>query len=1348
MRARAPARPPSTATNGAGTNSTDATYTITPDTTAPSGGGLTVNSTAATGAGSSSYFTSGASVALSTTPYSDGGSGLASQVVTVQQATLANDTCGAYGGSTTVGGATYGVSSGNCYRFMITATDKVGNVATLQTTVKVDTTAPVAPGIAFTGLSAGNTFVSGTTLFYRPSASGTFTVNANGSSDPETGIQSGNAGYTFSSLGGFLSATQTGNRVDVAFDGSSAGGGTFSVAAVNNAGVASTATSYDVVKDATLPVNGLLSINPYSGSQSVAVTEQPFTDAGSGIATNVLMRSNAQAASGGTCPGSGYSGANAVTLPNDTVPADGCYEYTLTGTDHVGNVATYQTIVLVDTTGPAGGSISYVDGLTSLSNLEVSWSSGTDGESGIATTVLERASAPLAGSTCGSFGSFSPIVGATSPYIDSSVSAGNCYEYQIVVTNNAGVASTFSSASVAKLTAASPIALSSGAPSGTHLSGAKLWLGPAAAGNPFTLELTTLGQNGVTSTDWPADAGALTGAGSTASSAPFTSAPYTWNGSAVNDTLNVTRAPNTTADQFTVQSDLNNPTGSINYANGTYPSHSVHITTSAVDGESGVAGTQVMRASAPLTGATCGAFSGYAPVTLNGSGDDTNVTDNTCYTYQLVITDNVGNTYTASSASVAQIPDISPPTFVAAATNPAGTQLTIAMSENLDATATTPASAFTVTYDGVVQPTATGISISGSSVTLDLVNPPNNSEVVKVRYSQPSSSGDRMRDLATPTKNETANFGPVAVVNNTPDTIAPNITSASVNASTVTLVFDDSLAGAAPGPSAFTVKVGATNRAISAVTMSGKVVTLTISPAVSSSDNVVVTYAVPALNALHDATGNNTAPFTFAAANQTPIVAPPAGGGGGVTAGAPALVSSSPDDGSTVRQVSTITLTANESVSWTNLAVTRPDGSVTPLPDDAGQSASWPFATSDAGLYIIHGTLAAGGQTADVLSHFTIWVPPATGNGNPPPVEKNGAAYAAGEIHSADGGVTLFWPAGAFSDEVVIDISPKLASTMPSLPKDAVVFRVTAFLRSTHAPVTEVGGIIDIRFANASQGAHPLNSDDGVTWRDIPQLPTLNLPAGQPDGWFRDSDGTIHVLASHLNYYALVGQHVSTKLAMRIMTVRRLWLRNRSFVAVRMSLTAPARVTGVFVAPDGSTVAGQTIKTPTRHAGVTILRVPLRITKPGLYKLQMHAEGAGQTVNRTAKINFMPTKPATPVWQDGALRIAIVRGAGGLGLLDRLVGKHFVVRRIADAGLYDVLDTSNRTSAAVVVVDLGTIPTYTLAELHALLPEVQIVGLTATPAKAAYYRRIGVGALLPHTASAAQVARAVKSLLR
>jgi hypothetical protein len=316
------------------------------------------------------------------------------------------------------------------------------------------------------------------------------------------------------------------------------------------------------------------------------------------------------------------------------------------------------------------------------------------------------------------------------------------------------------------------------------------------------------------------------------------------------------------------------------------------------------------------------------------------------------------------------------------------------------------------------------------------------------------------------------------------------------------------------------------------------------------------------------------------------------------------------------------------------------------------------------------------------------------------------------------------------------------------LPAGSIVVNVSAFLRSTHAPVRDLGGVADIRFVNAGSGTHPVTSVDGKTWRDIPQLPTLNLPDSQADGWFLDSDGTVHVLARHLSYYALAGRQVSTRLAMRIMTVRRLWLANRSFIAVRMSLTGPARVTGSFVAPDGSLVPGQTIKTPTRHAGVTLLRMPLEITKPGVYKLQMHADGLGQIVNRTATIRFLATKPASPIWQDGDVRVAVVRGVRGLASLGPALGGNFVVTRVSDATLYDAVDTKNRTAAAVVVVDLGTIPAYTLAGLHALLPEVKIIGLSGTPSRAGAYRSIGVSAVLPRGASSALVAKTAKSLVR
>jgi hypothetical protein len=218
---------------------------------------------------------------------------------------------------------------------------------------------------------------------------------------------------------------------------------------------------------------------------------------------------------------------------------------------------------------------------------------------------------------------------------------------------------------------------------------------------------------------------------------------------------------------------------------------------------------------------------------------------------------------------------------------------------------------------------------------------------------------------------------------------------------------------------------------------------------------------------------------------------------------------------------------------------------------------------------------------------------------------------------------------------------------------------------------------------------------------------------------------------------------------MRIVTPRRLWLTGRSYVAVRIALTAPARVSATFVTPNGSSVPGGLPAAPTRPSGVTMLRVPLNVTKPGVYRLQLHASGLGQTVDRTAVIRFLTTMPASPVWQDGAPRIAVVKGAARPDSLGKALGKGFVVEAIADAKLYDAVDTAHPTAAAAIVVDLQTVPGTTLAALHELLPELKIVALApAAKRSGASYGRFGISAVLPRDASAALVAKTIRGLLR
>ena len=58
------------------------------------------------------------------------------------------------------GQTSYTVSTGHCYRFTLTGTDNVGNVATLVRTVMVDTSAPSAPSTLTFG-SLSNAIASG-----------------------------------------------------------------------------------------------------------------------------------------------------------------------------------------------------------------------------------------------------------------------------------------------------------------------------------------------------------------------------------------------------------------------------------------------------------------------------------------------------------------------------------------------------------------------------------------------------------------------------------------------------------------------------------------------------------------------------------------------------------------------------------------------------------------------------------------------------------------------------------------------------------------------------------------------------------------------------------------------------------------------------------------------------------------------------------------------------------------------------------------------------------------------------------------------------------------------------------
>ena len=139
-----------TSTDGAGNSSSPGPqFTPVLDNTAPAPGALTANGQAASGVGTTSYSTTTSFTLGPRVDYTDAGSGLASSILQVQSFDLAGAACGAaaapFGSPTTVTGVTQPgvIVTGRCYTYTLTGTDNVGNTASISTTVKVDTSAPV-----------------------------------------------------------------------------------------------------------------------------------------------------------------------------------------------------------------------------------------------------------------------------------------------------------------------------------------------------------------------------------------------------------------------------------------------------------------------------------------------------------------------------------------------------------------------------------------------------------------------------------------------------------------------------------------------------------------------------------------------------------------------------------------------------------------------------------------------------------------------------------------------------------------------------------------------------------------------------------------------------------------------------------------------------------------------------------------------------------------------------------------------------------------------------------------------------------------------------------------------------
>ncbi len=278
-----------------------------------------------------------------------------------------------------------------------------------------------------------------------------------------------------------------------------------------------------------------------------------------------------------------------------------------------------------------------------------------------------------------------------------------------------------------------------------------------------------------------------------------------------------------------------------------------------------------------------------AALALRMNKDGTNSTDTTTYNLGMledwnsgadvavVIADLFGNPITVSGN------DSDAPVWVSASVNGTSLVLTYTDANNLDSINVAAPAAFAVVSGGVAN-TVTGVTVSGpaKTVTLTLATPAGFAEAVTVAYTDPTVGNDAnaIQDAAG---NDAASIAATAVTNNTPDTTAPVLNTATVTGNQLVLTYTEAStldAGHPPGIGDFAVTAGGTGNAVTGVTVdaTAKTVTLTLTTAVASGQTVTVAYTDPTAgndaNAIQDAAGNDAASLTASpVTNNTP--APP-----------------------------------------------------------------------------------------------------------------------------------------------------------------------------------------------------------------------------------------------------------------------------------------------------------------------------------------------------------------------------------------------------------------------------------------------------------------------------------------
>ncbi len=274
-----------------------------------------------------------------------------------------------------------------------------------------------------------------------------------------------------------------------------------------------------------------------------------------------------------------------------------------------------------------------------------------------------------------------------------------------------------------------------------------------------------------------------------------------------------------------------------------------------------------------------------------------------------------------------------------------------------------------------------------------------------------------------------------------------------------------------------------------------------------------------------------------------------------------------------------------------------------------GVSYSQPFAPTKPGAYTLTATMDDGfNPTQTVTVHFTVV----------PPLPNVALPGRSGSVVSASDVITVHWTAGTFTVPVRVT-----AEDVPTIGgafgNGSRVVRVTVTRLSDGTALESFDEPLELVF-DAGLAGVPSFSEDGVSWSPVPELSSDVLPTGQPDGYYTDSTGAVHLLTHHLTYFGMLSPRATKLTLVASGSVSRLPNGGRR-ISMTVQVSTGARVVATLLSPDG-----RLVKTWSRFVPAGTSRLDLTLpgskVQSGDFTIVLRATAAGQTTRSSIRVRL------------------------------------------------------------------------------------------------------------------------------